>query len=446
MTGSLPAGSLLLLSTAVTAGMISYLLFSVNRLQLLEMITSPDAILVLIAINGVVGVIRVVAAGEAWHRAGGRFLGVGLFLLLIFTAVPHLAVGYVGLETRATILTVFAPENPVVVATTTTSAPDPTTTTIEQRSSPLVPRRAIPTSSTSSSTTTTTIPLGQERASFLLLGTDAGPGRAGIRTDAIMVATVNTLTGDAALFGLPRNMAGFKFSDGTEFEGFTRGILNEVYMWGNQNPQRFPGQDPGVAAVKDVAETLLGLPIDHFVLVDMAGFAQLVDVFGGVDVTISQPMMAPLYDRTTGEHQTVRFAPGIQRLDGDHALAFARTRTGSNDYLRMARQRCLVSGLVDQAGPLTLTPRLPALLNVIESSVSTDIPINDLPYLINLAPKITREATVVVGFDSEYRSGELTEKGYAIPDLEKIQTLVRSVLAGETESSTALSTAADSCG
>lgn len=445
MTGAPVAGVILLMATCITGALVGYAI-SVDRIHLLELVTNPAIIMVLVVINLVIGLIRVLAVSDAWRRAGGRDFSAGILALLAFTAIPHIALGYVGLETRSTILSVFSqpPEIAVMVVTTTSA---PSTTTTSPQAAPVVPVREIPIDPTTSTTTTTTLPLGAERVTFLLLGGDAGPGRPGNRTDSMMVATIDTRTGDAAIFGLPRNIAGFTFSDGTEFTGFTRGILNEVYMWGERNPDRFPGPDPGIAALRDVAETLLGLPIDHYVLVDMVGFARLVDVVGGVDVNVKESMAAPLYDRTTGGFEMIEFSVGNQHLNGDLALAYARSRTGSSDYSRMARQRCVISSAVDQAGPLTMATSLPSLLGVIESSVTTNIAVNELPYLINLAAKISSDRITVVGFDLDYRSAELTARGFPKPNIEKIQTVVRQVTSSDWENGPIdLMTAADACG
>lgn len=449
MTGAPVAGALLLISTCATGALIGYALSSLEKVRLLAILTNPAVLVILVAINVVFGLIRLVAAGDAWRRAGGRAFGAGILALVVFTAVPHVAIGYMGLETRSTILSVFsqpAPDLTPIAAPETTSTTIATTTTLASND-PLVEPWAIPTSSSTTTSTTTTLPLGAARVTFLLLGGDAGPGRPGLRTDSMMVATVDTLTGDAAIFGLPRNMAGFKFSDGTEFVGSSKGILNEVYMWGERNPELFPGPEPGISALRDVSETLLGLPIDHYVLVDMIGFARLIDAIGGVDVNITKTLVAPLYDRSTGGHEMIEFTAGPNHLDGDHALAYTRSRTGSNDYSRMARQRCVISSVVAQAGPVTLMTRLPGILDVIETSMSTDITINDLPYLINLAPSLSSDRITVVGFDLDYRSGERTSRGYATPDVAKIQGAVQQVVSGNWDTGPIkLTSAEQACG
>lgn len=413
--------------------------------ELVRMFTDPDLLLVLIAINVVFGLIRLIAAADAWKRAGGKVIGLGLISLAIFTLVPHVGLGYVGLEARSTILKVFPTDQPTAAGPT--KALEPATTTSTLPPPPLVPAwEAVATDPTTTTTTTTTIPLGTDRLTVLLAGGDAGPGRGGLRTDSIMVVSVDTSTGDAAIFSLPRNMAGFTFSNGSEFPGLGSGLLNEVYMWGQRNSRGFEGPDPGINALKDVAETLLGIRIDNYVLIDMVGFVELVDSMGGVTVTNPTTFVAPLYDTTSGGYEMISFEPGSQHLDGDLALAYSRSRTSASDYVRMGRQRCVISGLVEQATPLSLLTRLPLLLDVIETYMTTDIPYNDLPYLFNFAPKVSSERTTVVGFDIDYRSGEFTKLGLPKPDVAKIQDVVRQVFEGSwAEGTIDLASASEVC-
>ncbi|MGC2241434.1 MAG: LCP family protein, partial [Acidimicrobiia bacterium] len=220
-------------------------------------------------------------------------------------------------------------------------------------------------------------------------------------------------------------------------------LLNAVYQWGWRNPERFPGIDPGALAVEDVASNLLGIPIDNFVLVDLVGFAQVIDALGGVSLNVTRSIDAPIYDRTTGGHRMVTIPAGEQRMDGDLALAYARSRTGSNDYDRMGRQRCLLGALADQADPLTIFARLPELFDVMKRDVTTDIPLSMIPYMVNLAPELDPARLVVVGFDREYRSG-YTANGLGIPDVPKIQAAVQSAFDGDWEAS-GLDTADSAC-
>jgi LCP family protein required for cell wall assembly len=263
----------------------------------------------------------------------------------------------------------------------------------------------------------------------------------------MIVASVDTVTGDAVLFGLPRNMTGFTFSDGTPFPGLGKGLLNEVYAWGIRHPEMYGGIDPGASAIKDVAANLLGIPIDYFVLVDMAGFAEMVDVLGGVTISVGKDVVAPIYNRENGSHVMTTIAAGSQLLDGDLALAYARSRTGSNDYSRMARQRCVLTALAEQIDPLALLPRLGGILDTVNENVTTDISPEQIPALVNLAPLLSSERVLVVGFARGYRLGSAAE-GSLRPDIDRIRAAVQQALTDPEaiDSDLGMKPAAEACG
>ena len=439
---ALLSGTLVATAAFVTVGLAE------GTLGIVSWLLDPDFLLALVILNLVVALVRVWATTDAWRAAGGRWAGVGLLVLLTFVGLPHAALGYYGLKSRSTINAIFpsGPQPPPVTMATissTTTLPTTTTTYVEWGSM-LPPVTASTT--TTAPTTTTTLPLGMSRITVLLLGGDAGPGRSGLRTDSIIVASVDTITGEAVLFGLPRDMMGFTFSDGTPFPGLGKGLLNEVYQWGNRHPEAFGGIDPGASAVKDVAAHLLGIPIDYFVLVDMTGFAEIVDVMGGVTVSVGKDVIAPIYNRENGTHVMTTIPAGSQLLDGDLALAYARSRTGSNDYSRMARQRCVLTALAEQIDPLSLLPRLGDLLNTVRENLTTDIPPEQIPALVNLAPLLSSERVLVVGFDRRYRLGTVAEDSLR-PDVDRIRAAVQEAITDPTaiDPELGLTAAAEAC-
>ena len=385
-------------------------------------LVDPDILMAILLVNLVVLVVRLWSTASAWRSAGG-VIGIGLSALLVVVTIPHVAVGYVVSESRSALEEIFVTE-PVAALVTTTTTSTPTTST-SLIGDPLVPANPIPFSLT---TTTTTLPLETERLTVLLLGGDAGPDRTGLRTDTMIVATIDTLTGEAVMFGLPRSMGGFEFSDGQVFPGAGQGLLNEVYRYGGWYPERFVGIDPGAIAVMDVASHLLDIPIDYFVLVDLVGFAELVDAFGGVDVYVPRRIPAPIYNRETGARTNLTLEPGHQHMDGDIALAFARSRTGTTDYDRMGRQRCLLAAFAEQINPVTVFSNFGPILASMRENLTTDIPIEQLPALVKLAPIVSMENTLVVGFDLGYRQG-FTANGLAKPNVEKIRNAVALAIA-----------------
>lgn len=238
---------------------------------------------------------------------------------------------------------------------------------------------------------------GDERVNVLLLGGDGGVHRVGIRTDSVMVASIDPETGDAVLFGLPRNLAEVPFPEGSELEelypeGFTgegdplEWMLNAVY--GNApelHPDVFADVDnPGAEAVKQAASGALGIDVDYYLLVNLHGFREVVDAIGGVTVNINEPI--PIGGNTDlGVPPEDYLDPGpSQHLDGFDALWFARGRYGLDDYNRMERQRCVVDALIDEVDPVTVLRRYEALANAGKEIMRTDIPQDLVPAFVEL--------------------------------------------------------------
>lgn len=226
---------------------------------------------------------------------------------------------------------------------------------------------------------------GLDRLNVLLLGSDAGPGRIGVRTDTIVLASVEVATGRTVLLSLPRNLQRAPFPPGSPaHRRFPHGfddLLNAVWGYGTRHPELVPGAErPGAELLKSAVGRILGLPVHHYLMVDMAGFATLIDAMGGLEVTVRNRIR-------WGDGQVV-LRPGRHRLNGEQALLLARSRTGTSDYARMARQRCMIEWILDQASPMTLIARYLNLSRAAKRMVSTDIPHTMLPSLLLLAEKV----------------------------------------------------------
>ena len=239
----------------------------------------------------------------------------------------------------------------------------------------------------------------QGRLNVLLLGGDSGADRTGLRTDTVMVASIDTRTGDTVLFGLPRNTARMPFPEGPLRDAYPDGwfdgwngdnaeyFLNSMYEYVPvTHPELFP--DPthaGGDVMKESVGEALGIPIDYYAVVNLAGFERLINALGGVTVDINSYI--PMGGSTdAGRPPEKWLSPGPdQHLDGNQALWYARGRFGSDDYERMSRQRCVMNALADQASVPTLLGRYEAIAREFQSVVLTDVPQDDLPAVLNLA-------------------------------------------------------------
>jgi anionic cell wall polymer biosynthesis LytR-Cps2A-Psr (LCP) family protein len=119
-------------------------------------------------------------------------------------------------------------------------------------------------------------------------------------------------------------------------------------------------------------------------MVDLQGFADVVDALGGVDVTVATRLYDPAYTHPGEESRVIDFPPGTYHMDGRDALAYARSRTLSDDFNRMGRQRCVLEALARQSDPVELLRGLPSLVPAIQASVITDIPIAQIPDFLDL--------------------------------------------------------------
>lgn len=275
---------------------------------------------------------------------------------------------------------------------------------------------------------------GRSAVNILLLGGDGGAGREGVRTDTVIVAHVETATGRTTLFSLPRNLENLPFPATSPLaavypNGFSAGresesLLNAVYRNGPaQHPDILgPTADPGADFLKLGVGEALGLPIDYFVLVNLDGFSQLVDALGGITLNVNY--YVPVNgDTATGALPDAYIAPGPdQHMSGTRALDFARGRFGLSDYLRMARQRCVLKAIVDAADPVTLLSQYQQLAATTEDIVSTDVPSAVLGDMVDLAFRVKDAGIRSVVFDD-------TVINPAYPDYDRIRALVQQALA-----------------
>ncbi|MGY1685160.1 LCP family protein [Geodermatophilus sp. SYSU D00867] len=274
----------------------------------------------------------------------------------------------------------------------------------------------------------------KERVNVLLLGGDGGEGREGVRTDTVIVASVETETGETTLFSLPRNLEDLPFPADSPLaevypEGFESGsesesLLNSVYRNGPaDHPDVLgPTDDPGADFLKLGVGEALGLHIDYFVLVNLDGFSRLVDALGGITVNVNY--YVPINGITGEELPDDYIAPGPdQHLDGYLALQFARGRYGLTDYDRMDRQRCTIKAIVDEADPITLLEQYQELAATTQDIVSTDIPRSALDDFVDLAFLVKDAEIRSVVFDTS-----LIDPAY--PDYDRMRQIVEDTLSG----------------
>jgi len=423
---------LLAITVAVIAGSLWVLL--ADRMTTLSWTVRPSALRWLLVADGIFLLFRAAAAIDAFlcvprprRLPAGRRAGVAVSLLagaiIGILSVPHAVGAYYDLVQLDLITTVFA----APPSTTTTTAPPVATTT----TNPSQTGDTGTTAPTTTSTTTTTRPPrfwdGTERLNILLLGGDAGVGRTGVRTDTIIALSIDPATGDTAMFSVPRNMAEVPLPDYLDIwscDCFPP-IINELWDYGTRHPDAFPGgNEPGAEALKLGISELLGIEMHYYALVNLDGFVALVDAIGGIDINVPERVYDAAYPHENGTTEVIDIAPGHYHMDGHLALAYARSRHASSDYNRMGRQRCVIQAAVEQATPADILRSFPTIAAAIKDSLTTDIPLDRLPDLVDLLPRINADEIVSIPLYPPEYTGPRTSDGYNTPDLDKIREVV----------------------
>jgi LCP family protein required for cell wall assembly len=255
---------------------------------------------------------------------------------------------------------------------------------------------------------------GTERVNILLLGIDRRPQDQGLpaRTDTILIVTVDPITKTAGILSIPRDLL-------VHVPGYGEYRVNTAYPLGElERPPR------GAQLAKETISANFGIPIHYYAMVDFRGFERIVDTLGGVVIDVPYPLKDDQYPSDVGDDVIrIFFDEGIQRMDGQQALRYARTRHADSDFGRNLRQQQMILALRQEALRLDILPRLPALFATLRDSFSTDIPPEDALALAALAWRIETKDIQRRAIDVNliYNRGD----GGLVPRRSEIAKLVR---------------------
>jgi polyisoprenyl-teichoic acid--peptidoglycan teichoic acid transferase len=450
----------------------------------LRLLVQPRWVAAIIVANAAVAVVRLWAALDAYavgRRAVARpsapVMVLAVAALGAVLVVPHVVVGSKAAALLDLLDTVFVAEDPHVRfperhAPATTGDTPIVASSRTSPSGPLlldspdgVPRPVRP--SWASLPPPMSPPLDDERITLLLVGGDAGPGRSGLRTDAMVIATVDLSTGRAALISVSRELTGFPLppavADGravvdrqdllrrlalaAEERGDTRATravppeidpccwldrINALYPFTRGLGWAYPGAvDPGLEALRESLEVGLALRIDYYVMVDMAGFEDVVDAVGGIRVTSRESMHVRFSPAREGDDWTViDIEPGVHHFDGRTALAYMRNRTGSSDVDRTRRQRCLIREVGGRLDAGTVLLRFEAISRALQRHTTTNIPLRILPGLVTAVGELDRSDIGTVAIEPGPLATERDYRGLPVVDLVEARAAVRRLLDG----------------
>jgi len=233
------------------------------------------------------------------------------------------------------------------------------------------------------------------RMNILILGIDQrkqGNVVTSTLTDTLLVASISLNEGKVTMISLPRDLW-------VESELGISGKINSVYAQYDKQNQKILGSK----GTKKTIEDVLGIPIHYYVTVNFEMFKQVIDTLGGIEVEVDNTFTDSRYPiegmenapNISDRYETVTFTKGIEKMNGERALKYVRSRYGDSgegtDFARSLRQQKVIVAVrnkITKTSTLIDLPKIKELFNIYEKEVDTNINLDDLGSFYSLYQKI----------------------------------------------------------
>jgi LCP family protein required for cell wall assembly len=261
------------------------------------------------------------------------------------------------------------------------------------------------------------IPLNlSKNTNILILGTDQRTEDEPSRSDTIILVNIDPKTKEINLISIPRDAR-------VDIPGHGYDKINSAF-----NSAYF--EDGGVELSTKTVENLLGLKeesIPYYVVVNFQGFEKVIDALGGVTINVRERMV---YYSRAGDVK-IDLKPGIQHLNGEQALEYARFRYDAygdftldeegNVHGRIERQQELIKAVIDQTKDIRTLWKFPAIAKAVGEAVNTNLTPSQITKLALLLKDLSSQdiKTINCPGKPEY----IDSISYIIPDYEKLKEI-----------------------
>lgn len=212
------------------------------------------------------------------------------------------------------------------------------------------------------------LPKPNDQINILLLGDDQRPNEHGLRTDAILLLTINPSYGTASLTSFPRDLYVYA-------PGWTMQRINVVYDRG------------GFALLADTFEYNFGVRPDYYVKVNIWQFQAMIDDMGGIDVNVAYAMTETDPDNSSA-YRTI--PAGKVHMDGKTALWYSRARMASSDFDRARRHQEVLQAVFTRLMNLDVIQQAPQFYSKYRNTVSTNLTLENVAGFFPFARQFTQ--------------------------------------------------------
>ena len=224
----------------------------------------------------------------------------------------------------------------------------------------------------------------KDNVSILFVGVDDSEtreqGAEGSRSDALMLATLNNKTKTIKLLSIPRDSYVH-----IPYVGH-KDKINHAHAYG------------GTFATIETIEELLDIPVDYYVRMNFNAFIEVVDALGGIEAEVPYTITG---EKDEFDRNTVSLQPGLQTLNGQQALALARTRKQDNDIERGKRQQEILKAIIAKTASASSLTKYDDVLEAIGDNMKTDMTFKEMKsfisYLSNGIPRV--DSLTLQGYD-----------------------------------------------
>lgn len=245
----------------------------------------------------------------------------------------------------------------------------------------------------------------QNKINIMVLGVDERGDDVG-RSDTLFVVTVDTNTKEVAMLSIPRDTR-------VKIPGRGWDKINHAYAFG------------GHKLTQQAVEGLLGIKIDHHIMINIAGFKKIIDAIGGVTIDVEKRMYYnDPYDDNGG--LVINLRAGVQRMDGETAIQYVRYRDEEGDIGRVERQQKFLKAVLKEVASPGVITKIPAIIKEINSVVKSDMSTSEmlnLAKILNDASKNGLKTDMVPG-----KPGYIDDVSYWLPDVMGIRKHVAQTL------------------
>lgn len=222
---------------------------------------------------------------------------------------------------------------------------------------------------------------GRTSLNILLVGVDRRADGGDQNADVIIIAHVDLIAKKVSAVSLPRDLL-------VEIPEIGPDKINGSYNYGVLADPDNPVA--GIAKVRDTIEYVFGVPLDGYVLIDFDGFKEVVDSVDGIEVDVPYEIVDEEYPTEDYGTEVVRFAPGVQQMDGETALKYVRTRHADSDDARRERQFQVLLSLFDKGSSFGSITKADELILALGQSVQTSFPLDQQLILARVGMEVDR--------------------------------------------------------